>query len=130
MGHKCLNKQCRFLRSSLSSIYTVCHSIYIFWRHYCIVKSNCLILRTITAVSLGVPIFRVFTVLQINYFEQKNLNVGLEKKKKKKKKKKKQPLPNFTRYGWNRMAKLSDQLFPTLMSKFLLQLLDIQKNYV
>ena len=121
MGHKCLNKQCRFLRSSLSSIYTVCHSIYIFWRHYCIVKSNCFILRTITAVSLGVPIFRVITVLQLNYFEQKNINEGLEKK---------QPLPNFTRYGWNRMAKLSDQLFPTLMSKFLLQLLDIQKNCV
>ena len=61
-------------------------------------------------------------ILQLYYFEQKKINVGLEKKI--------QPLPNFTRYGWNRMAKLSDQLFPTQMSKFLLQLLDIQKNCV
>ena len=63
-------------------------------------------------------------ILQLNYFEQKKINVGLEKKKKKKT----QPLPNFTRYGWNRMAKLSDQLFPTQMSKFLLQLLDIYRR--
>ena len=50
------------LRSSLIRIYTVCHSVYIFWRHYCIVKLNCFILRTTMVVSLGVPIFRVFTV--------------------------------------------------------------------
>ena len=43
-------------------------------------KIKLFILRTITAVSLGVPIFRVFTVLQLNYFEQKKINVGLEKK--------------------------------------------------
>ena len=51
------------LRSSLIRIYTVCHTVYIFWRHYCIVKLNCFILRTTTVVSLGVPIFRVFTVM-------------------------------------------------------------------
>ena len=50
------------LRSSLIRIYTVCHTVYSFWRHYCIVKLNCFILRTTTVVSLGVPIFRVFTV--------------------------------------------------------------------
>ena len=50
------------LRSSLIRIYTVCHTVYIFWRHYCIVKLSCFILRTTTVVSLGVPIFRVFTV--------------------------------------------------------------------
>ena len=51
------------LRSSLIRIYTVCHSFYIFWRHYFIVKLNCFILRTTTVAGLGVPIFRVFTVL-------------------------------------------------------------------
>ena len=35
------------LRSSLIRIYTVCHSFYIFWRHYFIVKLNCFILRTL-----------------------------------------------------------------------------------
>ena len=53
------------LRSSLIRIYTVCHSFYIFWRHYFIVKLNCFILRITTVAGLGVPIFRVFTVKQI-----------------------------------------------------------------
>ena len=52
------------LRSSLIRIYTVCHSFYIFWRHYFIVKLNCFILRTTTVAGLGVPIFRVFTVVK------------------------------------------------------------------
>ena len=52
------------LRSSLIRIYTVCHSFYIFWRHYFIVKLNCFILRTTTVAGLGVPIFRVFTVVE------------------------------------------------------------------
>ena len=39
-----------------------CHSFYIFWRHYFIVKLNCFILRTTMVAGLGVPIFRVFTV--------------------------------------------------------------------
>ena len=56
------------LRSSLIRIYTVCHSIYIFLRHYFIVKLNCFILRTTTVVSLGVPIFRVFTVDFCQFF--------------------------------------------------------------
>ena len=51
------------LRSSLIRIYTVCHSFYIVWRHYFIVKLNCFILRITTVAGLGVPIFRVFTVL-------------------------------------------------------------------
>ena len=50
------------LRSSLIRIYTVCHSFYIFWRHYFNVKLNCFILRTTTVAGLGVPIFRVITV--------------------------------------------------------------------
>ena len=52
------------LRSSLIRIYTVCHSFYIFWRHYFIVKLNCFILRITTVAGLGVPIFRVFTVMK------------------------------------------------------------------
>ena len=48
------------LRSSLIRIYTVCHFVYIFWRHYSIVRSNCFILRTTMVVSPGVPIFKVF----------------------------------------------------------------------
>ena len=55
------------LRSSLIRIYTVCHSVHIFWRHYCIVKSYCFILKTATVVSQGVQIFRVFTVI-LNFF--------------------------------------------------------------
>ena len=50
------------LRSSLIRIYAVCHSVYMFLGHYCIVKSNCFILTTTTVVSLGVPIFKVFMV--------------------------------------------------------------------
>ena len=53
------------LRSSLIRIYTVCHSFYIFWRHYFIVKLNCFILRTTTVAGLGVPIFRGFTLLRL-----------------------------------------------------------------
>ena len=52
------------LRSSLIRIYTVCHSFYIFWRLYFNVKLNCFILRTTTVAGLGVPIFRVITVLK------------------------------------------------------------------
>ena len=51
------------LRSSLIRIFTVCHSFYIHWRHNFIVKVNCFILRTTTVAGLGVPIFRVFTVI-------------------------------------------------------------------
>ena len=40
-------------------------------------------------------------------FEQKK-NVSLKKEKK--------PLPKFTRFGWNRMSRLCDQLFRILMS--------------
>ena len=54
------------LRSSLIRIYTVCHSFYIFWRHYFIVKLNCCILRITTVAGLGVPIFRVFTVYSVS----------------------------------------------------------------
>ena len=53
------------LRSSLIRIYTVCHSFYIFWRHYFNVKLNCFILRTTTVAGLGVPIFRVITVVSL-----------------------------------------------------------------
>ena len=58
------------LRSSLIRIYTVCHSFYIFWRHYFIVKLNCFILRTTTVAGRGVPIFRVFTVSLILPFSK------------------------------------------------------------
>ena len=57
-----MSEQTVYILIRLLRIYTFCHSVYIFWRHYCIVKSNCFVLRTTTVVSLGVPIFRVFTV--------------------------------------------------------------------
>ena len=47
-------------------MYTVCHSFYIYWRHYFIVKLNGFILRTTTVAGLGVPILRVFTVSMIS----------------------------------------------------------------
>ena len=58
------------LRSSLIRIYTVCHSFYIFRRHYFIVKLNCFILRTTTVAGLSVPIFRVFTVLHLKILRE------------------------------------------------------------
>ena len=42
------------LMSSLIRIYAVCHSVYIFWKHLCIVKSNCFILRTTTLKCLSI----------------------------------------------------------------------------
>ena len=65
------------LRSSLIRIYTVCHSFYIFWRHYFIVKLHCFILRTTTVAGLGVPIFRVFTVLPVSPLSQNRATVFL-----------------------------------------------------
>ena len=53
------------LRSSLIRIYTVCHSFYIFWRHYFNVKLNCFILMTTAVAGLGVPIFRVINCILI-----------------------------------------------------------------
>ena len=53
------------LRSSLIRIYSVCHSFYIFWKHYFNVKLNCFIFRTTAVAGLGVPIFRVITVIGI-----------------------------------------------------------------
>ena len=58
------------LRSSLIRIYTVCQSFYIFWRHYLNVKLNCFILRTTTVAGLGVPIFRVITVVVLTDFSK------------------------------------------------------------
>ena len=49
-------------RSSLIRIYTICHSIYIFWMHYSMVKLLCVNFRTITAIFLGVLIFRIFMI--------------------------------------------------------------------
>ena len=67
LGQIGLSKQCRprsdcFWRSSLIRVYTVCHSISIFWMHYCNVTSNFSIFRTIMAIVWGVPNFRIFTV--------------------------------------------------------------------
>ena len=47
----------------LIRVYTVCHSIHIFWTHYCTVKPLCLNFRVITANFSGVQIFRVSMVL-------------------------------------------------------------------
>ena len=62
------SKQCRpwsdcSLRSSLIRVYSVCYSVCIFWTQCCIVKSNCSNCRTLTVIILGVPVFRIFTVL-------------------------------------------------------------------
>ena len=53
-------------------IYTVCHSFYIFWRHYFNVKLNCFILRTTTVAGLGVPIFTVITVFSTSKCSAEN----------------------------------------------------------
>ena len=43
-------------------VYTVCHSVHIFWTHYSMVNPLCSNFRVITANFSGVRIFRVFTV--------------------------------------------------------------------
>ena len=50
------------LRSSLIKVYTVCHSVCIFWTQYSMVESQSSNFRVITANFLGVRIFRKFTV--------------------------------------------------------------------
>ena len=57
-----LRKQSDQGRSSLIRVYAVCHSISIFWMHWCNVTSNFSIFRTIMAIVRGVPNFRIFTV--------------------------------------------------------------------
>ena len=49
-------------RSSLIRVYTVCHSICIFWTYYCVVKPKIHFRRNTVIVS-GVPIFIISTVL-------------------------------------------------------------------
>ena len=46
-------------RSSLIRVYMVCHSIFIFWTHYCMLKSPCSNFRIITAIIASVPIFTI-----------------------------------------------------------------------
>ena len=48
--------------SSLIRVYTVCHSVCIFWTHYSMVEPLCSNFRVITANFLGVRIFKIFTV--------------------------------------------------------------------
>ena len=69
-----LGKQCRPRsncssgpsRSSLIRVYTVCHSIGMFWTHYSIVEPHCSNFRNITAI------FRVSKVLgTLQYFHSK-----------------------------------------------------------
>ena len=43
-------------------VYTVCHSVCIFWAHYSDIKPNCSTFRIITANFSGFRIFRFFTV--------------------------------------------------------------------
>ena len=49
-------------RSSLIRVYSVCHSVFIFWTHYFVVKQPCSNFRVITANFSGVQIFTIFTV--------------------------------------------------------------------
>ena len=66
MSEQTVKMLIRLLLNSLIRIDTVCHSVYIFWRHYCIVKSYCFILTVTTVVNLGVPIFRGLMVSDSN----------------------------------------------------------------
>ena len=54
-------------RDSLISVYTVCHSICIFWMHYCIAKQNYgySIFKTVTIIILDAPILKKFPVLPL-----------------------------------------------------------------
>ena len=56
---------------TLIRVYTVCYSVCIFWMHFSIVKQHCSNFRIITAILLGVRIFRIFTVfkLSVNPYE-------------------------------------------------------------
>ena len=48
---------------SLIRVYTVCHTICIFWMHYSMVKPSCSNFRMIKPHFSGVRIFRVVTIL-------------------------------------------------------------------
>ena len=54
--------------SSLIRVYTVCHSVCIFWTNYPVVKRYCSNFRIITANFLSGRIFRSFTVVKIDCF--------------------------------------------------------------
>ena len=56
--------QIRLLLMEQSDQGLLCYSVCIFWTQYCTVKSNCSNCRTIMVIISGVPIFRIFTVLQ------------------------------------------------------------------
>ena len=47
---------------SVALVYTVCHSVCTIWTHNSMVNPHCSIFRMITAIFLGVQIFRNFTV--------------------------------------------------------------------
>ena len=49
------------LRSSLIKVYTVCHSVRIFWIHYSLIKPHCSNFRNTTASFEGVQILWIFT---------------------------------------------------------------------
>ena len=49
--------------SPLIWVYTVCHSVCMFWMPFSTLKPRCLNFRIITAKFSGVRIFRMFTVL-------------------------------------------------------------------
>ena len=52
----------------LIRVYTVCHSVCIFWTHYSMVEPHCSNFRVITTNVLGVRIFRKFTAVMIQSF--------------------------------------------------------------
>ena len=71
-GADSMCQQCR-LRSDCSSrnilirVYTICHPIFIFWLHCCMLKPQISNYQTSTVIILNVPLFRIFTVNSVRY---------------------------------------------------------------
>ena len=57
---------CKQCRPSLISVYTVCHSVCIFWTYYSTVKPSCSNFKVITANFSGVRTLRSFTVYKMS----------------------------------------------------------------
>ena len=61
---KFLDRQVWSNRRSLIRVYTVCHSICIFWTHYSIVKQYCSNFRKITAIFCMSKYLGIFSMFQ------------------------------------------------------------------
>ena len=59
-------------RGALIRVYTVCHSVCIIWTHYSMVEPHSSNFRAITTNSLGVRIFKKFTVRMFTRYARAN----------------------------------------------------------